>query len=145
VIDNTIVLRNGGWDLDELERYEDAKLKASVERDVYERIVTANPQKHDLSVRRFIALNAPDLFEPSFQVAHSKTKGLTDAVFTPNSFEELTIFNCFFLRFPDYSPHWALKEIRTDNSFMDAVKVSVLSWILHSSNTSRLSKIFSQE
>jgi hypothetical protein len=131
--------------LEELERFEDAKLKALVDRDIYERMVNANAQKHDLSVRRFIVLNAPDLLDPAQGVDNNRTKLLMSPVFTPESIEELTIFNCFFLRFPDYSPNWPMRSIKTDHEFRLLVKVREPSVFTRPSNLSSQSKISFRE
>jgi hypothetical protein len=118
-----LVLRDGRWEMSELEKYELEQLRLSCSNSVYEAITSGKSQKLDRQIRIFFAINCPLLFSKDHEIVNSKTEKVMKPLFIPDDYEKVTIHNFFFLRFPDYSPLFPLREIKTAKMFYELIKV----------------------
>jgi hypothetical protein len=121
-----LVLRDGGWEMSELEKCELERLRAMSNSSVYEAVIAGNSQKLDRQIRVFFAINCPLLFDKDHAIDNLETEATLKPLFIPRDYEDVTIHSCFFLRFPDYSPLSPLRELKTKNMFLELIKVKIL-------------------
>lgn len=107
-----------------MEEFEDEQLKALVDKSVIDKMDTGKQQMLDLSTRKWIAINVPDLFDPYVDVENKMSEARLHKLFYPEDISKASVHNNIYLRFPELSPTFMLRDIETAKALSFLVKVS---------------------
>jgi hypothetical protein len=81
--------------------------------------------KLDAEVRRWIVIRSPTLFSTAEKHSKSEVGGSLGELFGPPNLEDISVFNCIFMRFVDLSPIWVFRDIKTKPFFHSYLAVSL--------------------
>ena len=125
-----LALKNSPWEYETIKRYEHTQ-EAALPSHIKEWIARKANQKFDREVRLFVYLNTRDLWELSSDASKSQVEARFNQLFSPPDLSKATPFNCFFLRFYDFSPCFPFREISTAAAFevLSKVRPFVMFWI----------------
>jgi hypothetical protein len=109
-----------------LDKVEDeilAKLTGGRQSTAYIRLMDNAPQKFDSSIRRWLFIQKRELFDPSSNLSLKKVREIMEDLLLPR-IKGSTVCNNFYLRFPDFSPLFPTRSIKSKLMFFEYMKVS---------------------
>jgi hypothetical protein len=117
------VMRRGGWNPEDVYAYEQALMDSAPDYLVTwlqrEKSSTLSPE-----VQLMLWSRSPDLWTLTSDKNHKTTSLTWTGFFFPQDWSLATPFNCFWLRFADYSPLFPLRQIGMEEFFGCFITVS---------------------
>jgi hypothetical protein len=106
------VLENSKWNYEEIIQYEQEQ-KETMDKAVLEDVAKSSTMKLDVDIRVWIYIQSRQLWRLRTKAQRTVTTDVVEPLINPDDLTEATPYNCFFLRFPDYSPVFPFRDIKT--------------------------------
>ena len=112
--------------MDELDRKDRDLFNEIVDDRVAQRVFSRK-RKFDDAVTTWWALHLPEFRTPGLSADKSRTTSLLRPLFMPDEFDEKSanINRLFYLRFPDYSPTYVLRDLSSEDAITELNNVRV--------------------
>jgi hypothetical protein len=111
------------WDYEALIKYEEEE-KKKISPIILEEIGKSSDMKLDIDIRLWLYINTKHIWKPGVRPNRSITTAAVLPLFAPSNLSETTPYNYIFLRFPDLSPTFLFRDIRTENAMLKYRNVS---------------------